>query len=151
MHAAALDAGAEGRLRTLRQLLDLRMELMLSQLPPGSAELTSAGRRACGMWSGAALAPNGKLYFIPYSSYTALIVDPATSTYNDVSLTGFTGANKWDGGVLGSNGKVYGIPSESQSVLVIDPATDSATTQMSGLAAGTKKWRGGVLAPSGVL
>ena len=53
-HVAALDAGAEGRLRTLRQLLDLRMELMLSQLPPGSAELTSAGRRACGMWSGAA-------------------------------------------------------------------------------------------------
>ena len=52
-HAAALDAGAEGRLRTLRQLLDLRMELMLSQLPPGSAELASAGR-ACGMWSGAA-------------------------------------------------------------------------------------------------
>lgn len=49
---ASLDPEAEGRLRTLRQLLDLRAELVLSQLPPGSAQLSSAGiggRGACGM------------------------------------------------------------------------------------------------------
>ncbi len=49
---ASLDHEAEGRLRTLRQLLELRTELMLSQLPPGSLQLSSAGiggRQVCGM------------------------------------------------------------------------------------------------------
>ncbi len=47
---AALDPAAESRLRALRQLLDLRMELMRPQMPPESAELSSADiarRRIC--------------------------------------------------------------------------------------------------------
>ena len=96
-------------------------------------------------WIGGVLAPNGKIYGIPYSSTSVLVIDPAVGTAT--TFGSLSGSSKWNGGVLAPNGKIYGIPSNSTSVLVIDPATN--TTSTFGSLSGSNKWFGGVLAPNG--
>jgi hypothetical protein len=99
-------------------------------------------------WIGGVLAPNGKIYGIPYDSSSVLIIDPETNQA-DTSITGLDGNSKWAGGVLASNGNIYGIPYDSSSVLVIDPETEQVnTSSITGLN-GLGKWAGGVLAPNG--
>ena len=72
-------------------------------------------------WRGGVLAPNGKIYGIPFNSTQVLEVDPATQT---TQLFGsLSGANKWGGGVLAPNGKIYGIPINSTQVLEVDKST----------------------------
>ena len=66
-------------------------------------------------WVGGVLAPNGKIYGIPFDSTQVLEIDPITQT---TALFGsLTGENKWYGGVLAPNGKIYGIPLGSTQVL----------------------------------
>lgn len=99
-------------------------------------------------WNGGVLAPNGKIYGIPYNSTTVLEIDPVTQTAT--TFGSLSGSEKWNGGVLGPNGKIYGIPRESGTVLEIDPEARTATTfgnvekPSSGIA-----YIGGVLAPNG--
>ena len=79
----------------------------------GGTELAGSAK-----WVGGVLAPNGKIYGIPYTSTTVLCIDPSndtTSTFGSLS-----GAYKWIGGVLAPNGKIYGIPFNSTTVLCID-------------------------------
>ena len=96
-------------------------------------------------WAGGVLAPNGKIYGIPFSSTQVLEIDPATNT---TTLFGsLSGGGKWIGGVLAPNGKIYGIPLDATSVLEIDPVTQTTTTF--GTLTGSVKWNGGVLAPNG--
>ena len=100
-------------------------------------------------WRGGVLAPNGKIYCIPYSSTVVAIIDPETDTIDTTSITGLSGGAKWYGGVLAPNGKIYCIPYSSTVVAIIDPETDTVdTTSITGLS-GTSKWYGGVLAPNG--
>jgi hypothetical protein len=102
---------------------------------------------ATNKWYGGVLAPNGKIYGIPYASTSVLIIDPDTNTTDTTTITGLTGINKWLGGILAPNGKIYGIPFRSTSVLIIDPETNTAdTTTVTGLTGG---WAGGVLHPNG--
>ncbi|HMV45501.1 MAG TPA: putative Ig domain-containing protein [Leptospiraceae bacterium] len=98
-------------------------------------------------WYGAVLAPNGKIYGIPRSATTILIIDPATDTTSTIPSPDLSGIQKWIGGVLAPNGKIYGIPNAGTSILVIDPNTNTATTFGSFIGGG--KWVGGVLAPNG--
>lgn len=100
---------------------------------------------------GGVLAPNGKIYMIPYSASNVLILDPKTNTFDTTTISNLgSGQYKWQGGVLASNGKIYGIPRNSTSVLIIDPVTNTAdTTTISDLSSQTNKWAGGVLAPNG--
>lgn len=99
-------------------------------------------------WNGGVLAPNGKIYGIPYNSTTVLEIDPDAQTAT--TFGSLSGSEKWNGGVLGPNGKIYGIPRESGTVLEIDPEVQTATTfgnvekPSSGIA-----YIGGVLAPNG--
>lgn len=100
-------------------------------------------------WFGGVLAPNGKIYCIPYNATNVLIVDPILKTTDTTTLAGLPGTTKWAGGVLSPNGKIYCVPYSSSSVLIIDPNRNILdTTTISGLS-GTNKWRGGVLAPTG--
>jgi small nuclear ribonucleoprotein (snRNP)-like protein len=100
-------------------------------------------------WTGGVLAPNGKIYGIPFQSSSVLIIDPTTNTADTTTITGLSGTYKWYGGVLALNGKIYCVPGNSTSVLIIDPATNTVdTTTITGLSGGTK-WGGGVLAPNG--
>ncbi len=100
-------------------------------------------------WNSGVLAPNGKIYGIPYSSTTVLEIDPTTNTsFTFGSLSG--SSDKWNGGVLAPNGKIYAIPRESETVLEINPVTRIVKTfghvekPSSGIA-----YIGGVLAPNG--
>lgn len=99
-------------------------------------------------WNGGVLAPNGKIYGIPYNSTTVMEIDPDAQTAT--TFGSLSGSEKWNGGVLAPNGKIYGIPRESETVLEIDPEAQTATTfgsvekPSSGIA-----YIGGVLAPNG--
>jgi hypothetical protein len=96
-------------------------------------------------WIGGVLAPNGKVYGIPFGSTEVLEIDPVNQT---TALFGSLGAgSKWAGGVLAPNGKIYGIPFGSAQVLEIDPVNQ--TTALFGSFSGSSKWFGGVLAPNG--
>jgi hypothetical protein len=66
---------------------------------------------------GGVLAPNGKIYGIPYNSVSILCIDPATDTAE--TFGSFTGTGKWWSGVLAPNGKIYGIPLYANAVLVL--------------------------------
>ncbi|HNF17359.1 MAG TPA: putative Ig domain-containing protein, partial [Leptospiraceae bacterium] len=98
-----------------------------------------------GKWVGGVLAPDGKIYGIPFDSTSVMELDPAANTAG--TFGSLAGTAKWTGGVLAPNGKIYGIPTDSTTVLVIDPVTK--TTATFGSLAGTAKWAGGVLAPNG--
>jgi len=101
-------------------------------------------------WYGGVLAPNGKIYAIPWNSTRVLIIDPETDTADETTMSGLPSTTeKWLGGVLAPNGKIYAIPWESSSVLIIDPETNTFDDiTISGLF-GSAKWHGGVLAPNG--
>jgi len=96
-------------------------------------------------WFGGVLAPNAKIYGIPFNSTTVLEFDPITQT--TAAFGNLIGSSKWAGGVLAPNGKIYGVPYGSTTVLEIDPITQTTTTF--GDLSGSNKWIGGVLAPNG--
>jgi hypothetical protein len=100
-------------------------------------------------WYGGILAPNGKIYCIPHSASSVLVIDPKTNTTSSIPGAG-TNTFKWVGGVLAQNGKIYGIPASSTSVLIIDPSSHTIdTSTISGLPVGLGKWNGGVLGLNG--
>jgi maltose-binding protein MalE len=73
------------------------------------------------VWRGGVLAPNGKIYGIPFISTSVLIIDPETNTADTNTISGLSSGVKWAGGALAPNGKIYGIPYADNSVLIIDP------------------------------
>ena len=76
-------------------------------------------------WFSGVLAPNGKIYGIPYNASTILEIDPETQTTSTFGSVG-TASYKWIGGVLAPNGKIYGIPFNASTVLEI--GTESPQT-----------------------
>ena len=74
--------------------------------------------------AGGVLAPNGKIYGIPWESTTVLEIDPVAKTAT--TFGSLTGSGKWVGGVLAPNGKIYGIPNTSTTILEIDPVAGPA-------------------------
>jgi len=96
-------------------------------------------------WFGGVLAPNGKIYGIPFNATQILEFDPSTGTINLIGS--LSGTNKWTGGVLAPNGKIYGIPYNATQILEFDPST--GTINLIGSLSGGYKWMGGVLAPNG--
>ena len=86
-------------------------------------------------WIGGVLAPNGKIYCVPYSSTQILVIDPSD---NSTELIGsFGGSDKWNGGVLAPNGKIYCVPLNTNQILVIDPSDNS--TELIGSFGGSDK------------
>ena len=80
-------------------------------------------------WHNGVLAPNGKIYGIPFSSASVLIIDPETDTADVSTLTGVSGANKYTGSCLAFNGLIYTIPRDATSVLIIDPRARGEFTE----------------------
>jgi DNA-binding beta-propeller fold protein YncE len=98
---------------------------------------------------GGVLGSNGKIYGIPYSTTTILVIDPITSTVQTNIFTPIGGGSfKYSGGVLSPNGKIYCIPYNANTILVIDPINSTTTTFTSPLTT-SNKWIGGVLAENG--
>eukprot|EP01047_Picozoa_sp_COSAG01_P002089 COSAG01_NODE_53_length_31352_cov_23.122452_11_plen_521_part_00 len=123
-------------------------------------------------WAGGVLGADGRIYGIPYSAPTVLIINPIThvadtTTMVPALISPGSPVNKWAWGTLAPNGNIYGIPCQSDSVLVINPAsnTSSATAitglqpssswrimprnQATGLATPCRQWMGGTLAANG--
>ena len=127
---------------------------LFTQFPTASATRSAMSATLTGSakWFGGVLAPNGKIYGIPYNSTDILIIDPVTGTATTNTMgASLTGNNQWAGGVLAPNGKIYGIPHSSTDILIIDPIAGTATRSNMGatLTGGSSEWAGGVFAPNG--
>jgi hypothetical protein len=83
----------------------------LSVLDIGSVN-TFGSLSGTSKWPGGVLAPNGKIYGIPFDSTGVLEIDPVARTAT--TFGSFSGTLKWRGGVLAPNGKIYGIPLNSK-------------------------------------
>ena len=89
--------------------------------PPSSSYRSSCALtfvRATHAMVRAALAPNGKIYAIPYASPVVLEIDPEARTAMPFAAAG-EGWAKWAGGILAGNGKIYGVPALATGVLEI--------------------------------
>ena len=96
---------------------------------------------------GGVLATNGKIYGIPRTATSVLIIDPNDNTIDTTTLSGIPTGNNWTGGVLAPNGKIYCIPYDSDKILVIDPINNTLSYLSDvGITSGGGKWIGGVLA-----
>ena len=93
----------------------------------------------------AVLAPNGKIYVLPYTALVVLEVDTILLTITPFGNTLQKGSFR--GGVLAPNGKIYCVPYNGVAILEIDPVTK--TTPTFGSFSGTQQWWGAVLAPNG--
>lgn len=101
-----------------------------------------------GAYIGGVLAPNGKIYCIPYNATSVGVIDPTAGTFTTFGTAGSGGA--YYGGVLAPNGKIYCIPFNATAVGVIDPVAGTfVTNTVSGAAPGSSAYNGGVLAPNG--
>lgn len=120
-----------------------------------STSLTVSPTPLAPAWAGGVLAPNGRIYGIPYNAQSVLIYDPVTDMIDTTTIVNtffcdLAGTAKWVGGVLAPNGKIYCIPYNATTVLVIDTLANVANTlTITGLPATAAKWAGGVLAPNG--
>jgi len=100
-------------------------------------------------WYGGVLAPNGKIYCIPWKADFVMIIDPESDTLDPAAIDFLAYADlKWTGGVLALNGKIYCIPQEPLRVLIIDPAQNTVEL-VANLPFDEDKWAGGVLSPDG--
>jgi len=108
-----------------------------------------AGAIHCGAdkWIDGVLAPNGKIFGIPFGADTVLEIDPAMSSVSTFGVISSPVQRKWLGGVLGANGLIYAIPYDAETVLEIDPETH-AMTLFGAVGRAPCKWYGGVLAPN---
>jgi hypothetical protein len=97
-------------------------------------------------FSGAVVAPNKKIYFIPCDAATVLVYEPATGRTSTIALPNGHAAGKYVGGVLGSDGCIYCTPFHATEMAIVDTKTD--TVHMEPVRAGRCKWRGGAFAGS---
>ena len=100
-------------------------------------------------YAGGVLAPNGRIYLIPYSATQVAVIDPNARSVGVIGGALGGGGGRYAGGVLAANGKIYGFPYNNSTFLQIDPATDTVTEL--GTLPGANKWAGGVAAPNGRL
>jgi len=75
-------------------------------------------------WIGGVLAPNGKIYCVPFNSADILIIDTVAGTATRSNMgANLSGSLKWFGGVLGTDGVLYGMPRDSTDILTIGTGT----------------------------
>lgn len=113
-------------------------------------------------YAGGVLAPNGCIYFIPYTANRVMKLDPETGTAELIGDTvnaanaGYATMKYW-GGVLGPDGIIYCIPYYAKYVMKIDPTTNTVDFMSTDIKDSTyantttMMWRGGVLAPNGII
>ena len=99
-----------------------------------------------GSYAGGVVASNGKIYFMPYTATSFLVLDPS-----DDSRTHFgtcTGSLQYEGGVLAPNGKIYAISLNATIGRIIDPSNNTVTTITGGGFIGSTGYTGAVIAPN---
>lgn len=103
------------------------------------------------VWASGILAPNGKIYCVPFEAKSVLIINPIMKTLDTITIPLYNNVNKWAGGILASNGKIYCCPKDSTSILIIDPTTNTVdTTTITGVPSGNPGgWHSSVLHTDG--
>ena len=117
---------------------------------PAGVSYTGAGSVA------GVLAPNGKIYCVPFMATNILVIDPVANTASNWSPAGVTytapanPSGSWVSGVLAPNGKIYCVPHFAANILVIDPVANTASNwSPAGVTYTSGGWYGGVLAQNG--
>ena len=72
-------------------------------------------------WHGGVIGLDGRLYAIPCSGTSVLVVDPMRGTANTFGNVGGTQAYKWNCAAVAADGTIFAMPSHHPSVLAIDP------------------------------
>ena len=98
-------------------------------------------------YTGGTIAPNGKIYFTPYTATVGQILNPVDNSLATFGPIPANASGKYQGSVLAPNGKIYLIGDNNAFVTVVDPSTDT----VSNIAApgGADKTAGGALGSSG--
>ncbi|WP_108972955.1 hypothetical protein [Leptospira ryugenii] len=102
-----------------------------------------------GSYAASVLAPNGKIYMIPFDATEVIKIDPDSQSIQTIGPT-IVGTAKYISGVLTPDGKIYMIPYENDTLRYIDTNTDSIVSfgpTLSPTSPG--KFNGAVLAPNG--
>ena len=110
-----------------------------------SSKIVGAG------FAGGALAPNGKIYAVPYTSSQVMVYDPSTDTSKLIGTPIRTKTYGWNGISLAPNGKLYGFPAQEPNVIEVDPATDTVSLIPLPAGAAGGYYSNGTLAPDGKL
>ena len=101
-------------------------------------------------------APNGLIYFVPYASTQAVVVDPRTNGGTLATFfgnfEGYSGFNSggYTGGTVAPNGKIYMVPFASSRIAIIDPYSPGGTSvQFINTSFSYNTYQRSVLAPNG--
>lgn len=102
-------------------------------------------------WSSGALAPNGKIYFFPYSGSTIMVFNPSNDTYTEITVP-YTGTINFLGSKVMPDGYVYCIATNNSigKMIIIDPVSNSVYYETVTLSAAAA-FIGAILAPNGAL
>ena len=128
-----------------------------AQTPFSSIDVSGLGLPS-ESYSGAVLAHNEHIYFVPWSADNILELNPETGALNPIDISQHAttffqlgaGSNKYAGGVLAPNGHIYLVPFNAKGILDFDPASgNSSMIDISGTGSDTSKYIQGVLAPNG--
>ena len=101
-----------------------------------------------GSWGSAVLAPDGKIYGIPASSYNnVLVLDPVTKASYIITFRPFNTSDASNKGILAPDGNIYVIPNNDTVIRVINPTTRTVSTF--GNFTGNNKWSAAILGSNG--
>jgi len=117
-----------------------------------SGNLTGTGK-----WYGWHKGVDGKLYGIPFTATSVLIVDPSTDSIQFLDTTGIigtisgnlSGSAKWDSGCMYGQ-YIYGTPSTATDFLKIDTQNQTCT-RFGTVKAGANKWSISALSKEGFI
>lgn len=94
------------------------------------------------------LAPNGKIFCMPNTVATVLVIDTKDDSLVTLSPGLDATVAKYRCGVLALNGFIYGIPNGASQIMKINP-NNNVITFFGSFGAVASKWWGGCLAPNG--
>ncbi len=141
------DAGQPGLFETRWEVVRAALEAAAAAALSNPASVDTFGGLNPGgtKWAGGALAPNGRIYAVPFGASAVLEIDPAgraLETFGEIPVV-LDGA--YIGAVLAPNGRIYGIPFRAGRVLEIDP--ENRSIRQFGTVNGS--YTGAVLMPDG--
>jgi len=121
-----------------------------SNVSSSTYSLVNAATSLQMLYSGAVLAPNGDIHFIPYSANRGQKVNAYTGAVSTYSLVYTTAAGAYWGGVLAENGDIHFVPGgTTPRGQKISAAGVVSTYSLVNSATILAQYYGGVLAPNG--
>ena len=98
-------------------------------------------------YTGGTIAPNGKIYFAPYTATVGIVLNPVDNSIGTFGPVQSNASGKYQGSVLAPNGKIYCIPDGNTAVAILDPSNNTVSSIIG--PGGSDKCAGGTLGSSG--